>query len=195
MPAESRTPSATTVYLERLEQDPTLGRLVEELTPRIESVFGRRPVNDALRGRAVGHAIHPILVQVPLGALICTSVLDLVQGSRAGAQSRLLTGLTCVSFVPAAASGWAEWIHADDRTKRVGVAHALLNAAGVLTSAVSYLVRRRGWSPAAAVLTGVAGAAFGSAGLLGGHLTLVRKYASHDQPSDAEGSGRGRFTD
>jgi hypothetical protein len=75
------------------------------------------------------------------------------------------------------------------------VAHAALNVTAAVASLASYLVRRRGWSPTAAALTGVAGTAFGLGGLLGGHLSLVRKYASHDRQSDAEGMLRGRFSD
>jgi len=141
----------------------------------------------------MGHALHPLLVQVPLGALLSASALDLTQGARAADQSRLLIGLTALSALPAALSGWAEWTHADDRTRRVGVAHAALNVAGVVTSVASYLVRRRGWSPGGAVLTGLAGTAFGLGGLLGGHLSLVRKYASHDPASDNEGAVRGQY--
>ena len=194
MPGKDRKPAATTVFLERLEQDPTLGRLAEAAAP-IGVAVGNGPLGDALRGRALGHALHPLLVQVPLGALLSASVLDLTQGQRAGDQSRLLMGLTCLAAVPSAASGWAEWGHADERTQRVGIAHAALNIAGVVTSVASYLLRRRGWSPAAAVLTGVAGAAFGCGGLLGGHLSLVRKYASHDRASDLTGAVHGQFSD
>ena len=79
----------------------------------------------------------------------------------------------------------------------LGLAHGSEGARSpaAVASALSYLTRRRGWSPAAAALTGVAAAALSAGGVLGGHMSLVRKYASHDQPSDAEGSGRGRFTD
>jgi uncharacterized membrane protein len=195
MPDTPEKPAATTEFLERLEQDPTLGRLAAALTATVGSALGSGPLSDALRGRQLGHALHPVLVQVPLGALLSACVLDVAQGSRAGRQSRLLMGLTCLAVVPAAVTGWAEWANADDRTKRVGVAHAALNLTGAVTSVASYLVRRRGWSPAAAVLTGLAGAAFGCAGVLGGHLSLVRKYASHDRPSDMEGALRGQFTD
>jgi uncharacterized membrane protein len=193
MPSHRRNRAATTVFLEHLEQDATLGRLAEELSPPVEALLGEGPLGDTLRGRAVGHALHPLLVQVPLGALLSASVLDLLQGGRAADQSRLLMGLTALSALPAALSGWAEWTHADDRTRRVGVAHAALNVAGVVTSVTSYLVRRRGWSPAGAVLTGLAGTAFGLGGLLGGHLSLVRKYASHDPASDNEGAVRGQY--
>lgn len=194
MPGASGKPTAVTVLIERLEQDPTLGKVATAAAP-IGDLFGTGPMSDVLRGRSVGHALHPLLVQVPLGAMLSASVLDLLQGERAESQSRLLMGLTCLAVVPAAASGWAEWSRADDRTQRVGVAHAAVNVAGAVVSVASYLARRRGWSPIAAVLTGLAGAAFGVGGLLGGHLSLVRKYASHDRPSDTEGMQRGRFTD
>ncbi|GAA0333370.1 hypothetical protein [Micropruina glycogenica] len=96
-------------------------------------------------------------------------------------------------MAPAALSGWAEWVHADERTQRVGIAHAGLNATAAVASALSYLTRRRGWSPAAAALTGVAAGALSAGGVLGGHMSLVRKYASHDRPSDSEGVTKGRF--
>jgi hypothetical protein len=137
MQATSGNRAAPTVLLERLERDPTLGKLAGDLSAPVDALLGSGPVGDALRGRAVGHAVHPLLVQVPLGALLSASVLDLLQGRRAGDQSRLLMGVTCLSVLPAALSGWAEWSRADDRTKRVGVAHAALNVAGGVTSMAS----------------------------------------------------------
>src|SRR6185369_10782720 len=147
MPFSTRKPAAITVLLERLEQDPTLGSVAATLAPSIGAVLGSPVVNDTLRGKALGHALHPLLVQVPLGAMLSASALDLLQGERAGDQSRLLMGLTCLGVVPAAATGLAEWLKADDRTQRVGVAHAALNLAGAITSVASYVARRRGWSP------------------------------------------------
>ncbi len=193
MPGTKNTPSMVTTLLERLEQDPTLGRAAEALATPMAAALGG-PASDVLRGRPLGHALHPILVQLPVGALVSASVLDMLQGPRAAGQSRLLMGLAALSVVPAAATGWAEWVRADDRTKRVGVAHAALNLFAGATSLASYLLRRRTWSMAPVALTGVAGVAFGAAGLLGGHLSLVRKYASHDRASDLEGPLHGEFT-
>jgi len=193
MAATTGKPAVPTVFLERLEQDATLGRLAQQASKPFGALLGEGALGEALRGRALGHALHPLLVQVPIGALLSASALDLVQGRRAADQSRLLMGLTCLAALPAALSGWAEWVRADDRTQRVGIAHAALNITGVVASTASWLARRRGWSPAGAVLTGVAGAAFGAGGMLGGHLSLVRKYASHDPASDGEGALRGQY--
>lgn len=194
MASTSGNRAAPTVFLERLEQDPTLGRLADQVSPVFDGLLGKGPLGDTLRGQALGHALHPLLVQVPIGALLSASALDLTHGQRAADQSRLLMGVTTLSALPAALSGWAEWTHADGRTRRVGIAHAALNIAGVVASAASYLARRRGWSPAGAVLTGLAGTAFGIGGMLGGHLSLVRKYSSHDPASDDEGALRGQYT-
>jgi len=193
MPEQQTSRTPTTLFMERLEQNEFLGQAADTMAGPVSSLLGGGPLSDALRGRTLGHAIHPVLVQVPIGAVLSAAVLDLTQGRRASAQSRMLMGLAWISLAPAALSGWAEWAHADQRTKRVGIAHAALNATAAVASAASYLARRRRWSPGAAVLTGLAGAALGCGGILGGHLSLVRKYASHDRPSDSEGSTHGQF--
>ena len=193
MRASRAARTSTTAFMERLERSETLGRAADEMAKPVGALLGDGPVSDALRGRPLGHALHPVLVQVPIGAVLSAAVLDVVQGRSAQSQSRLLMGVAWMSLAPAALSGWAEWVHADERTQRVGIAHAGLNATAAMASALSYLARRRGWSPAAAALTGVAALALSAGGVLGGHMSLVRKYASHDQPSDSEGVTRGRF--
>ncbi len=147
MRASRAARTSTTAFMERLEQSESLGRAADEMAKPMGALLGDGPVSDALRGRPLGHALHPVLARV----------------------------------------------HAGERTQRVGIAHAGLNATAAMASALSYLARRRGWSPAAAALTGVAALALSAGGVLGGHMSLVRKYASHDQPSDSEGVTRGRF--
>ncbi|MFD7554627.1 hypothetical protein ACFV9E_08855 [Streptomyces sp. NPDC059835] len=39
-------------------------------------------MRDLLRGRQLGHPVHPVLVQVPIGCRLSASVLDLVPGTR-----------------------------------------------------------------------------------------------------------------
>jgi uncharacterized membrane protein len=185
--------SAVTVLMEALEENPVLGRISAAVGPAVDQVFGDGPVGSALRGRSIGHALHPLLVQLPIGALVSAIVLDATQGPRAARQSSLLTGLACLSVVPAVTSGLAEWAKADDRTQRVGIAHAACNVVGATAAVASWAARRGRWSVAGAVLSGIAGTAIGVGGLLGGHLSLVRKYASHDRPSNLDGTLRGQY--
>ncbi len=186
--------SPVTAVMESLEENPALGRVSAALGPAVDQVLGSGAVGDALRGRQLGHALHPLMVQLPIGALVSAIVLDVMQGPRAARQSSLLMGLACLSVVPAVASGLAEWARADDRTQRVGVAHAACNTVGAVAAVASWAARRGRWSPAGAVLAGIAGTAVGVGGLLGGHLSLVRKYASHDQPSNLDGTLRGDYS-
>jgi len=185
--------SSVTVAMEALEENPTLGRISGAVAPTLDQILGAGAVGDALRGKPIGHALHPLFVQLPIGALVSAIVLDVVQGPRAARQSSLLMGLACLSVVPAVASGLAEWVKADDRTQRVGIAHAACNVVGATAAAASWASRRGRWSVAGAVLSGIAGTAIGIGGLLGGHLSLVRKFASHDQPSNLDGTLRGRY--
>lgn len=188
-----RTRSSMTTFAEGLEENPTLGELRDTLTQPVTAVFGDGPVGDLLRGRSMGHALHPVLVQVPLGAMLSAVALDLTQGKRAARQSRFLIGLACLGALPAVASGLAEWTKADDRTQRVGVAHAGLNAVATATAGISFLARLGGWSRFGAATAVLSSLVYGVSGSLGGHLSLVRKFASHDSPSNTEGFERGRF--
>src|SRR5690349_9067538 len=53
---------------------------------------------DALRGLWLGHPVHPVLVQVPIGAWTSAGVLDLLPGESRAA--RRLVALGLVSAVP-----------------------------------------------------------------------------------------------
>lgn len=185
--------SAVTAMMEALEEHPVLGRISAAVGPGLDRFLGAGAAGEALRGRPIGHALHPLLVQLPIGALVSAIVLDFAHGPRAARQSSLLMGLACLSVVPAVASGLAEWVKADDRTQRVGLAHAACNVVGATAAVASWAARRGRWSVAGAVLSGVAGTAVGVGGLLGGHLSLVRKYASHDRPSNLDGTTHGEY--
>ena len=101
MPAAHAATTSTTAFMERLEQSESLGRAAEEMAKPMGSLLGEGPVSDALRGRPLGHALHPVLVQVPIGAVLSAAVLDVVQGRKAQAQSRLLMGLVSAHPVTA----------------------------------------------------------------------------------------------
>jgi hypothetical protein len=104
MPASRAARTSTTAFMERLERSETLGRAADEMAKPVGALLGDGPVSDALRGRPLGHALHPVLAQVPIGAVLSAAVLDVVQGRSAQSQSRLLMGVAWVSLAPAALS-------------------------------------------------------------------------------------------
>ncbi|MFG1807625.1 Rieske 2Fe-2S domain-containing protein [Streptomyces sp. NPDC049040] len=123
---------------------------------------------DVLHGRWLGHPVHPLLVQVPMGAWLSSAVLDLVPGARR--QSALLLGVGLAGAGPAALAGWADWAELEKEQARVGLAHAALNTVAISCYAGSLGLRltgrhRRGRLLALAGLTTVS-----LSGALGGHL-------------------------
>ncbi len=191
--SSSQARSPMTIFAEGLEDSAALGEVRDSLAGPVAATFGQGRLSDLLRGKPMGHALHPVLVQVPLGAILSAIALDLTQGKRAARQSRFLVGLACLGALPAVASGLAEWTKADDKTQRVGVAHAGLNAVATSAAGISFLARLGGWSRFGAAAALLAGLVYGVSGSLGGHLSLVRKFASHDAPSTTEGFERARF--
>lgn len=187
-------PAAATVWAEALESSQALGRVAGRLRAPLADAL-RGGVREALQGRAAGHALHPVAVQFPIGLLTSAIVLDMWGRGESWRESRRLVAVACASTLPAVLTGWAEWLDADERTQRVGVAHAAVNA-GSAVALFGSLAARSGRRPASSAsgmaLSVVAALGFGVAGYLGGHMSLVRKYATHDAPSDLEGARHGQ---
>jgi uncharacterized membrane protein len=131
---------------------------------------GRR--GQVLKGQWLGHALHPLLTDLPLGCWLASGLLDLGGGRAARRASRQLIGLGVVAAVPTAASGLADWAHLTDvRLRRVGAVHAAGNAVMVATYVLSWKARRRHhWR---GVGLGLVGGVLGWAtGYLGGHMSF-----------------------
>ncbi|MDX3537042.1 hypothetical protein PV721_22230 [Streptomyces sp. MB09-01] len=125
-------------------------------------------MRDLLRGRPLGHPVHPVLVQVPIGCWLSAAVLDVVPGTQRAATT--LTGVGLAGVAPAALAGWADWADLPPAQARVGLAHAAFNVAAVACYTVSLTARLRG-RPAKGRLWSLGGlAAVAVTGALGGHV-------------------------
>lgn len=121
----------------------------------------------ALQGRWLGHPLHPVLTDVPIGAWTTGLVLD-AAGMERGAD--LATALGLAGAVAAAAAGLADYADSHGEQLRVGSAHAILNMAATFTYTLSLaarLSRRR----TGGIMLAVAGYALaGVSSYLGGEL-------------------------
>ncbi|UCM91998.1 Rieske 2Fe-2S domain-containing protein [Streptomyces marincola] len=123
---------------------------------------------DILHGTWLGHPVHPILVQVPIGTWLSAAVLDLAPGRRRGAGVLVAVGLAAAA--PAAVAGWADWADLRKPQARVGLVHAAANSAAVALYGASLAARLRGRRVAGRGL-GFAGlVVVGVGGAIGGHL-------------------------
>ncbi|MFD4243940.1 DUF2231 domain-containing protein [Streptomyces sp. NPDC058525] len=153
--------------LDRIERSTAADPAVRVLQRTVRSL----PLGEAralLRGRPLGHPLHPVLVQVPIGCWLSAAVVDAVPGSQRAATALTAVGLAGVA--PAAIAGWVDWADLPPEQARVGLAHALSNGVAVGCHTMSLTARLRGrglkgrlWSWAGLLAVGVTGA-------LGGHI-------------------------
>lgn len=126
-------------------------------------------VANLLRGSWLGHPVHPLMVQVPIGSWISAAVLDTVPAHERAA--RTLVGFGLLAVAPTVVTGAADLIELDARQRRVATVHAVANIAASGSYLASYACRVRGARGAGRrwALLGMAAVAAG--GALGGHLS------------------------
>ncbi|MEV0241207.1 Rieske 2Fe-2S domain-containing protein [Streptomyces sp. NPDC050674] len=153
--------------LDRLEHESRADAVIDTLRKRVRALpLG--PGRDLLHGRWLGHPVHPLMVQVPIGSWLSAAVLDLRPGhSRA---SRLLIGVGLGSAAPAAVAGWVDWAELHPRQQRIGLVHALSNTVAVGLYAASLACRVKGREGAGRAYGFLGLTAVGTGGMLGGHL-------------------------
>ncbi|MFD3724158.1 Rieske 2Fe-2S domain-containing protein [Streptomyces sp. NPDC058671] len=153
--------------MDRLEQARSLDGVVGRLRDAVRALplgSGR----DVLHGRWLGHPVHPVMVQVPIGTWFSAALLDLMPGQRRAASALIGAGLAAAA--PAALAGWTDWAELQRRQMRVGLVHAAANLTGVGLYTGSLVARTRGRTALGKTL-GFAGlAAVGVGGAIGGHL-------------------------
>jgi nitrite reductase/ring-hydroxylating ferredoxin subunit len=151
--------------LSRLEQAEELDKVV---TPgqTVSRWLPPGALRDGLYGVWLGHPLHPLLVQSPLGMWLSAAVLDLWPDSERAVRRLVACGL--VSSIPAALAGTADWSEQHEQQMRVGVVHAAANLTAVALYGASLLpaTRRAG---RALRIAGLAAVSLG--GFLGGHMS------------------------
>src|SRR4051812_25650864 len=155
-------------------------RALDPVASRLRGLAQKLPagVRDVLHGVWLGHPLHPVLAQVPVGAWLSASVLALLAvvtpdderraGVERSAQALLTVGLAVVPA--AAAAGTADWSDLHPEQQRIGLVHASANTVAATLLTASVVQRRRG-RQAQGRLLGLLGVSAASAGAaIGGHL-------------------------
>ncbi|HEX2064670.1 MAG TPA: Rieske 2Fe-2S domain-containing protein [Acidimicrobiales bacterium] len=160
--------------VERLGRVERLDAAAKPTSKAVGSAVAPRPVKDTLSGSWLGHPLHPLLTDIPIGAWVGSLVLDLVGGRRSQDAADQLIGLGVVAALPTAATGLSDWSDTLGAERRIGFVHAVANVSAVACYSAAYVVRRRG-SRATGMALSLAGAALVTVGgYLGGHLSYSR---------------------
>lgn len=154
------------------------------------------PVRNFLHGTWLGHPLHPLITDVPIGSWTVAAVLDgyeLATGDdRLAGGADVAVGVGVLGAFGAAISGLNDWQHTSDKPRRVGALHALLNLSATALYVASWFQRRRGNRPAG-IASGLAGFGLSMAGAyLGGHLVFKEKIGVNHAP-DQLGETRADF--
>ena len=126
---------------------------------------------DALLGGAwLGHRVHPVAAQVPLGAWGMAVLLDLVGGEKHAAAVDLLLATGCLAALPTALTGAHDLGTTSGSDTRVALVHAGTMDASLGLFAVAWIKHRRGDRRAARRLALAGTVVAGAGAYLGGHL-------------------------
>jgi nitrite reductase/ring-hydroxylating ferredoxin subunit/uncharacterized membrane protein len=147
---------------------------------------GRMP-KDLLSGTWLGHPLHPLLTDIPIGAWASALVLDLFGGDSGERAADQLVGLGAVAALPTAVSGLSDWSDMLGGERRIGFVHALGNVTAVALYGLSYVSRRQGRRGRGLALSLLGASAITLGGYLGGHLTY-RRGVNVDRHAWHEGS-------
>lgn len=167
-------PPVALQLVEQLEQARSLDPLAGRLATLVTRVLPDGKARDLLEGRWLGHALHPVLSDVPVGTWTSSVILDLLGGDGAESSADLLIGVGLAAALPTAISGWTDWSRTDESRQRVGLVHAATNISAVILFTLSLRARRRGRRDFGKLLSIAGASSTGAAAYLGGHLSFAR---------------------
>ncbi len=176
---------------------PFLDRVAESVQPKVQEAVeaGGTTARNVLDGVWFEAPLHPALTDVPIGSWTAAFVfdgLDLATDSKAmknAADASIAVGV--VGGIGAAVTGLSDWRYLSGGSRKMGVAHGLLNTIALLLSIASLVLRATGRRRAGrlAFMTGYS--LSGMAAHIGGELSY--HYALRVDRNVFQGSGPDDF--
>jgi nitrite reductase/ring-hydroxylating ferredoxin subunit/uncharacterized membrane protein len=168
-----------------LTDQPALDAIAEPLSQAVRDAYAAggdtgRQLKNAAHGVWLGHPLHPVLTDLPLGAWTTALVLDAAaaaghdRGMARAANVAVAVGL--VGALGAAVTGLTDWSETSGQTRRTGLVHGLMNLTATGLFAASYVLRRNRPRRAAGRNCSTMGYAVAvGAAYLGGNLVYDRR--------------------
>ena len=182
-------------FIDRQRWLDPLADVLQKVTTAVYRGRLGRSVKSLFNGTWLGHPLHPVLTDIPLGAWTLAIIFDLIYlfgqrspMARSGAEILIAVGI--VAALGAAVTGYTDWGDTVDRERRIGLSHGLLNLIATLLYVISLVLRLT--SPGQGIgimLSWIGYALLITAAYLGGELvfnigTGVNHHAWQPPPTD-----------
>jgi nitrite reductase/ring-hydroxylating ferredoxin subunit/uncharacterized membrane protein len=190
-------------FSERVEDAITRTAAVRHLAKSLQHLFNKifldgplRPLKNFANGTWLGHPLHPLLTDVPVGAWAAALLLYLaalffgIKGI--GIAIGLVMGLGILAALATIATGFLDWMDVDPTELSVGLIHGLVNITGTLFLSLSWsMLLASHWEATLAnfipALAGYVVVALGA--FIGGELvfrlgTMINRNAYRNGPKD-----------
>lgn len=158
--------------IKRIENEKSLDAVSKPLAEWVSKATAPDTIKYVLSGSWLGHQLHPMASDIPIGAWGMASALDLTGGEKMRPASQRLVALGILSSIPVAITGASDWSESYGKERRVGTVHAITNSMGMNFQVLSWLARRKERHTLGAGLSLVGLSFTAAAGYLGGHLSF-----------------------
>ena len=166
-----------------VESQTWLDKLGAPLQGWLSKLYGQpgqpnRRIKDILNGTWLGHALHPVFTDIPIGSWSGTMLLDLAwlsdesEGTARGADITMALGIMGASA--AVVTGVTDWSDLEGIDQRVGLMHGLLNSGILLINIGSLVLRLTGRRRAGIALSTAGYLASLFTAYLGGELSFAK---------------------
>jgi nitrite reductase/ring-hydroxylating ferredoxin subunit/uncharacterized membrane protein len=180
-------------FVDAIQDQPFLDAIAERIQPLLQQAVRQHggtgaTLKNILSGTWIGHPLHPILKDIPIGAWTMAAIFDAMHSATEddavsfAADISIATGLA--GALASAVTGLSDWSDTTGRARRVGAAHALLNVTATVCYSASLLMRSRNRA-AATNIAYIGYAALLAGGYLGGHLVFGEQIGVNHAAQDS----------
>ncbi len=188
---------ASDTAIEIIDKQDWMEPLADTLQTAIDGAFksggkAGQKVANFLHGTWLGHPLHSVLTDVPIGSWTAALVLDAmdeISGREEfgrGADAAVAVGIA--GAVGSAVTGLTDWHKIDGEARRIGLTHGLMNATALACYTASFVLRRRKARQAGRGFSLIGYAISSAAAYLGGHLVYSKQigvdHTADQKPPD-----------
>lgn len=167
------------IIIDAITEQEWLGEIGDKLRPAVINAFKARgktgtKIKNFLHGTWLGHPLHPVITDVPVGAWTAAAVLDGMEllgekKYKSGADAAIAIGL--IGAVGSAITGLTDWSGTTKKKQKIGLMHGMLNLGATALYTTSYFLRKNENDRKTAIALAMLGYGItGFAAYLGGHL-------------------------